>query len=728
MTSQSRGTRWLAGTLLACAAVACKSIEPKPPVTAPAPPARPVITADQKMAWVLRLEQQRTTRDARDRLSPEVPLPAFADAAGVRLALTPAEVPNLRALALDPDVNIRRRAILAIGRIGLAENAALLVGALSDPDEYTRGAAAFSLGLLAEKRAVPVLELALRDTSALVRGRAAEALGLIGDTTAAGAIADSASACGALIAPLEPDDEASPKAPEIETCRLSLFALVRLRQYDALVRVALDGQGRPVSRWWPVAYALQRIGDPRAVPALLDLASGTGIYTRAFAVRGVAAAADRRIAPVATALAGDKAADVRLRATAVRALGQLHDPAGLPTLVALVRDRTTPPNLALEAVTALGTIGDRQAFDLLLDLWTHPWAAMRAAAVLAGVRVNPSGFLLVASSLMPDKDWSVRAALAEALATLPADQVRHAILDLCDDPDVRVQGPALDALARIDAPELSARLVSALAAPDVPLRATAARLLGEHREPDGVARLVAAYNRWLTDAPYSARAAALDALSRYGGAEATAAIRRALDDPDWAIRVKAADLLHGMGEPGAAPVSPAPLRLPADAFESAVLLHPPYSPHAFIEMRRGTIEIELDVVDAPLTTQAFIERARAGFFNGQTVHRLVPNFVMQTGDPRGDGEGGPGYTLRDELSPRPYLRGTVGMALEWPETAGSQFFITVSPQPHLDAKYTVFGQVVQGQEFLDGVSQGDVIERIRIWDGVSAPQGPGGAP
>ena len=88
----------------------------------------------------------------------------------------------------------------------------------------------------------------------------------------------------------------------------------------------------------------------------------------------------------------------------------------------------------------------------------------------------------------------------------------------------------------------------------------------------------------------------------------------------------------------------------------------------------------------------------------------MPNFVVQDGDPRGDGEGGPGYSIRDELNDRPYLRGVVGMALaDWPDTGGSQFFITHSPQPHLDAKYTVFGHVVNGMDVVDRIQQLDVI-------------------
>jgi cyclophilin family peptidyl-prolyl cis-trans isomerase len=100
------------------------------------------------------------------------------------------------------------------------------------------------------------------------------------------------------------------------------------------------------------------------------------------------------------------------------------------------------------------------------------------------------------------------------------------------------------------------------------------------------------------------------------------------------------------------------------------------------------------------------------------IHRVVPNFVVQAGDERGDGEGGPGYTLRDEINMLPYVRGTVGMALDGADTGGSQFFITHSPQPHLDGKYTVFGRVVAGMDIVDRLQQWDVIRRVRTWDGI----------
>jgi cyclophilin family peptidyl-prolyl cis-trans isomerase len=118
-----------------------------------------------------------------------------------------------------------------------------------------------------------------------------------------------------------------------------------------------------------------------------------------------------------------------------------------------------------------------------------------------------------------------------------------------------------------------------------------------------------------------------------------------------------------------------------------------------------------------LTVENFVALARRGFFDGLSFHRVVPDFVIQAGDPRGDGEGGPGHTIRDELNQRPYLRGTLGMALDWADTGGSQFFITQSPQPQLDAKYTVFGRVLSGMDVVDRTQPGDIIRRVRVWDG-----------
>lgn len=701
---------------------ACASA-PSAPALPPAPVLEPP-SLDIKVAWILRLEQQRTMRDEPIVEVPdEVPAatavetPAAAPAAMPVVEFRHAMEPDLAALLTDPEPLVRSRAAMAIGRTGSPEAPALLQAALADPEDGVRGSAAFGLGLLASRDAVPALQAALTDESIVVRGRAVEALGLVGDPAGAPAIVQAATGCQVLLATVAPDDEQWPKSPEMELCRLSLYALVRLGDYAALSQIALDAAGQPVSTWWPVAYALQRIGDRRAIAPLRVLAAAPGVYTAGFALRGLAALEDPQVLPVARALAANREADVKLRVAAVRLMARVGGAEDAAALVPLLSQEAVSSPLAIEVVTALGALRAGDAFEILVDLVSDRLPAMRAASLTAAARVDPEAFLLVLSGLPRDRDWSVRAALAGVLATLPADRVTPAVVDLQSDEDARVHGAALRALAALKVPDLQERLEVALQAEDFAERATAAELMGELEPEGGAAHLATAYTRGESDSAYGARSAAVEAIAAYGEA-AVDTLTRALSDREWPVRVRAAALLRDMGVADAEPERPAPLRRSLDFFASDALLHPVYSPHAFIETRRGIIELQLELVDAPLTVATFIEQVRGGLFNGVRVHRLVPAFVIQTGDPRGDGEGGPGYTQRDEFNSTPYLRGTVGMALAGPETGGSQWFITTSPQPHLDAKYTAFGRVVGGWDVLDLITPDDVIERVRIWDGV----------
>jgi cyclophilin family peptidyl-prolyl cis-trans isomerase len=134
-----------------------------------------------------------------------------------------------------------------------------------------------------------------------------------------------------------------------------------------------------------------------------------------------------------------------------------------------------------------------------------------------------------------------------------------------------------------------------------------------------------------------------------------------------------------------------------------------------IHMTRGNIAIALLTQDAPVTTWNFAQLARAKYFDNSSFMRVVPNFVIQGGDPRNDMEGGPGYAIRDEINLQKYTRAAVGMALSGPDTGGSQFFITHSPQPHLDGGYTIFGRVTGGMTaVVDQTERGDRVETIAI--------------
>jgi peptidyl-prolyl cis-trans isomerase B (cyclophilin B) len=137
---------------------------------------------------------------------------------------------------------------------------------------------------------------------------------------------------------------------------------------------------------------------------------------------------------------------------------------------------------------------------------------------------------------------------------------------------------------------------------------------------------------------------------------------------------------------------------------------------AVIETDRGIIEVELSAGHVPKTVNNFVFLARENFYDGVSFHRVIGNFMIQGGDPSGTGRGGPGYRFEDEVASNPlrHERGVISMANAGPNTNGSQFFITHSPQPHLNGKHTVFGKVVSGLEVVDSIRQGDKMKKVTI--------------
>ena len=127
------------------------------------------------------------------------------------------------------------------------------------------------------------------------------------------------------------------------------------------------------------------------------------------------------------------------------------------------------------------------------------------------------------------------------------------------------------------------------------------------------------------------------------------------------------------------------------------------------------IRMEFYPADAPKTVENFVTLAKKGFYNNLTFHRVVPNFVVQGGCPKGNGTGGPGYTVPAEFNKQKHVRGTVAMARSQdPNSAGSQFYICYGPTPHLDGNYTVFGKVTSGMEHVDRIKQGDRMKSVAI--------------
>ena len=370
--------------------------------------------------------------------------------------------------------------------------------------------------------------------------------------------------------------------------------------------------------------------------------------------------------------------------SALKALGVLADARGTAVAASLLA--STSPVVRRAALRALAVLpGDRALRARIVPYVgdKEPW--MRGAALRALARADGDEFALVLSGLDPDSDWTVRADLAGALGDLGGEVGASLLFTMLKDPDPRVLPAVLEGLRVARGQDATDTLRRHLEHSDRAVRSAAADGLAALKAQGLGEALTAAYRTSLPDPDPDARLAILAALGAQKDATARATLQEAAkSDPARVVRARAADVLRAAGETDPPAPGPEPRLRPAADYRLAMEPYDTtpglalYSPRAILHTRRGKIEILLDVVETPLTTRSFVDLARRGFYDGLSFHRVEPNFVVQGGCPRGDGNGGPGYTLRCEIGQRPYGRGAVGMALSGKDTGGSQFFITHS--------------------------------------------------
>ncbi|HEY0173676.1 MAG TPA: peptidylprolyl isomerase, partial [Pyrinomonadaceae bacterium] len=538
-----------------------------------------------------------------------------------------------------------------------------------------------------------------------------------------------------------------------------LTALLRARPEAGARTVALflnsaDGRVR--------ADALNALARTRAKESLervrAILASDSDAVARANAARVLGAAEDAAGFDLLAAHASTDA-DSRVRVSAVRSLAQLKEARAADTLVrrggelfaayksARVGGAASPPevNEMLEVATSLGRVlqnsNDERAVTLLRAMRDAGVTAAEVETALA--RIAPTQYLRdrgvadLVSRASRQRDasvtWQKVSAVAQGLgemAGVTSAQVGNSVVSLQADAQIALRAlvqskhtppsalpDLLRSLAAFKPADLASVARAALSAEDVIARAAAADILSELPPDEETSRaLVAAMPRALSDEINDATLSLLGALARQPGAAATAAVQSALDvTTDYLVRRRAADILRERagGTAGARRVETVNTRNHREDYERAAA-RVGRSVRAIISTDKGAVTLELLPDDAPLTVDNFVQLARRNYFNGVLFHRVVPNFVVQGGDPRGDGNGGPGYQIRCEINTVPYARGAVGMALSGKDTGGSQWFVTHSPQPHLDGGYTVFGRVVEGMDVVDRIVRGDRIRSVTI--------------
>ena len=641
---------------------------------------------------------------------------------------------DLRSLLAHRNAAIRKRAALAAGRIGNADSVGVLTNLLKDEDSGVRTMAAFALGEIESPTAADALIVAVKNNDGELRARALEALGKI-----AAALPQEQHArqreLGAVIR--DALEIESKRTANQLTVLLGVTAMLRSRPPDAGATLAkfLNSPDSRVRSDAANALARLRLHDGNErLRLLVDTDQDPNVRANAARVLGVTEDKES-FQSVLTRATSDS--DERVRVSGIRALAALKNANAADLLLKHV---TTNRNEILEIATTVGRLIPQTNYRDAIDWFKSKNEALKHTAPeieIAFARVAPAAYLTELEKLNAPGDWRAVAAIANALAeyaTLP-DPVNT--MALPDKPSTKAQLAAaaearlrkmlvyhdvdnalpdvLRALAAFKTRDLQQVLVTHLQHVDVIVRATAADLLGDlPPSQDNTRALVNAWPGTAGDPLNDAALSILDSLGKQKSAAANEAIKIALRSDDYLVRRRAADLLktNGAGDFSFQVGTVKTRNTQADYRRALARIGRKVT--AVVTTTRGSFTIDLLPSEAPLTVDNFVQLARRNYFRGITIHRVVPNFVIQDGDPRGDGNGGPGYQIRCEINQVAYDRATLGMALSGKDTGGSQWFVTHAPQPHLDGGYTVFGRVVAGMEVVDRIERGDVVKSITI--------------
>lgn len=633
--------------------------------------------------------------------------------------------PRLATAMRTGGVATRARVALALGRIGSGEAVSLLMDHLgSEGDETVRANLAFALGLAKSARAVKLLGKSLRkDGSAAVRARAAEALGLIGDKAALGSLhgalgteKDDRVLEGVLVALFRLGDDSSVteitpvsrrKGPVRARAMWCLGRLARVESLDRLMEGAQEGD--PWVRKWSAR------GLSLLLPKLQAAGKEEGVASAPAGLAGAAALAARdRVAAKLRRLARDRERAVRLVALAGLGSAPASDEV---RGVLLAATREKDPAIVNEAVRALGSHPHPDSRERLVELSSGEGETSRIAAIALGKQPRAGAALagfhgeLAGEDVLGHLDW------LKGLEAEGGEASRARLGRIARGIDAREKSPVARAQAASSFVALATLrdrgvLRELFEDPDPFIRAPAAQKLLELKDVTMITPIVerAVAARGLDERDF--KTAVIDGLAAIEEPGKSAHLKAFLEDEDRVVRLKAQAGLDGKGQAGAADRASSMGVEPGRQRRALRLAR--RDPVAEIQTNRGIFHITLFPVDAPLTVESFVSLAGRGFFDGQLIPRVVPDFVVQMGDPRGDWSGGPGYALRCEVTALPYERGTVGMALSGKDTGGSQFFVALSRQPHLDAGYSVFGRVTDGMDVVEKLQRGDRIVRVRV--------------
>ena len=628
--------------------------------------------------------------------------------------------------------NGRRTAIRAIGRLERPAMIPLVAPALVD-GVGIRAEAANALAQMARTPAAVIeVQKLLIDRAAIDAslntwepwGEIAAALGRLPYDTAEQVAATEAVLVAGLPSPDAMNDVDSAALVGSARGLESLARTVRAKKLPPLGSRTWD-----LLRW--AATAQRPAADPRSVLTrrLAMAALVTGNQATSSVVERGLLDADGEVRRSAAAAAATDAAisdrdvllkramadkEPRVRLEALRGWGRQLQKTSCAPVRAATQDADT--HVRLQAIDQLGAgcpaadgPADLGAIVNTLSAQPRSWHAP-AHALVSLARTQPAEARQALPRFVEHPTWQVRMYAARAASVLgDLDSLTTLMADRVDN----VREAALTGLVELKRPEAAAAAIDSLSRTDYQLVLTAVRALEDKAvAAKAAAPLITALGRITKehkDTSRDPRMAILNRLQAYGDASLATSLEGYLNDFDPAVAAKTAEILTAWtGKPRVA--SPRPLVGPGVTLAAVSALRG--KALRFHMAGGGAFDISLDVDAAPLSALRVARRAGEGFYDGLTFHRIAPNFVIQGGSPGANEYSGEPFFMRDEVGL--HLRGTVGISTRGRDTGDAQIFVNTIDSPRLDHIYTVFGSVIAGLDVVDGILEGDVIQRVEL--------------
>jgi cyclophilin family peptidyl-prolyl cis-trans isomerase/HEAT repeat protein len=648
-------------------------------------------------------------------------------------AQTDAELAPLRDGLRNRDPKVRRQAARAIGRLEKAELIPLLTPTLNDADADVRIEAANAVGQLARgPQGVTDAKNRLLARTRIEReprvwGAVAATLGRIPYTTAA----DVQQVETAIARVLPTPTSSAVRLDEVLGAVEGLESLARQSgKISRLSGPTLTGL-RAASELEGRAQDAEKLTRIRRLASLALMASGgagkpeldAGIADPDDEVRRLAMVAARNDVEGREAAVTKGLADVnpRVRFEALQTYGRAFQKASCDPVLAAVRDPN--PHVSLLAIDLLGngcpaaqsSTGTLQTLTEVLTELPYSWHAP-AHALVALAKTSPLEARMALPRYLTHSIWQVRMYAARAAGALAAlDELNQLARDTHDN----VCEAALGELITLKRPEALTIALDALSRSDYQLGLTATRAIGAAPvAPEGTeqatvgAALLTALARITAEKRETSRDVRMAILGRIAGLPPQPeALRPYLADFDPVVASKTAAILNGWGQTD---VVASPRRLPSMPVTLSAVAAIREARLRFTMIGRGAFEMRLLMEEAPVSALRVVSRAREGYYNGLTFHRVVPNFVVQGGSPGANEYMGDGPYMRDEVGLVSHRRGTVGISTRGRDTGDAQIFINLVDSPRLDHTYTVFAEVTSGMEVVDALLEGDVIEQVEV--------------